>query len=83
MLSPQPSVTLPKYGRVKGDFKVFQSEELMSNLSISKDYTEQFIQDNAALVGYNAVVLVFPYKATGVTPAASGDDVIDQRMHAP
>lgn len=47
-----------------------------------KNYAEQFVQDNAS-PGYNAAVLVFPYKATGVTPVASGDDVIDQRMHAP
>ncbi|MDD3183044.1 MAG: hypothetical protein PHD48_09615 [Alphaproteobacteria bacterium] len=54
----------------------------MSSLSISRDYAEQFIQDNASFA-YSASVLVFPYKGTGVTPAASGDDVIDQRMHAP
>ena len=55
----------------------------MLDFNVSWDnHNELFVQDNA-LHGYDAAVLVFPYKANGVTPAASGDDVIDHRMKAP
>ncbi|MDD3287478.1 MAG: hypothetical protein PHX43_00530 [Alphaproteobacteria bacterium] len=47
-----------------------------------KNYDEPFIQDNA-LSNTQASILLFPYKASGITPATSGDDVIDRRMQAP
>lgn len=55
----------------------------MLAINVSCDnHSELFLQDYV-LLGCDAAILVFPYKANGGTPASSGDNFIDHRMQAP